>query len=146
MLHSNACISQFDDTSAGVPRIQIGRTYDDIFKSSVDYRICARRSASGCGTWLQSHVKRCARGDPCAEIAQTVNLTVGLASFSMMAFCHHPIVNHKDGYHGRVRTRSADPLSCFNQSSTHELFISVIRHNAGESNNTCLEGFEPPTF
>ena len=37
-------------------------------------------------------------------------------------------------------------LFCFDQGGAHERFVSVSRHGAGELNNTCLEGFEPPTF
>jgi hypothetical protein len=144
--HSDACVSQFEDTSAGVPRIQVCRAYDYVFKSSLDYRIGARRSPPGCRTWLQSYVKRSLRGNRRAEIAQTINLTMSAACFPMMSFCHYTIIKHENGSHGGVGTCPAERLFCFNQGSAHELFVSVGRHGAGESNKTCLEGFEPPTF
>jgi hypothetical protein len=34
--HYDACVSQFDNTCAGVPRIQVYRAYDYVFKSSFD--------------------------------------------------------------------------------------------------------------
>jgi hypothetical protein len=141
--HSDACVSQFDHASAGVPRIQVCRAYDYISKSSLDYRIGTRRSAPGCGTRLQSHVKRSPRGNRRAEIAQTINLTMSAACFPMMSFCDYAIINHQDGSNGGVGTCPAERLFCFSQSSAHELFVSVGRHGAGESVNTCLEGFEP---
>ena len=122
------------------------RAYDYVFKSSLDYRIGARRSAPGCRTWLQGHVKRSLRGNRRAEIAQTFNLTMSAACFPMMSFCHYTIANHENGSHGGVGTCLAERLFGFNQGSAHELFVSVGRHGAGESNKTCLEGFEPPTF
>src|SRR4030095_16625589 len=112
----------------------------------LDYRVSARCSAPGCRTRLQSHVKRSLCGNLRAEIAQTVNLTMSAACFPMMSFCHCTIINHQDGSYGGVGTCPAERLFCFSQGSAHELFVSVGRHGAGESNNTCLEGFEPPTF
>jgi hypothetical protein len=81
-----------------------------------------------------------------AEIAQTVNLTMSAACFPMMSFCDYTIINHQDGSNGRVGTCPAERLFRFDQGSAHEFFVSIGRHGAGESNNTCLEGFEPPTF
>jgi hypothetical protein len=66
--------------------------------------------------------------------------------FSMMSFRHYPIIYHQDGSHGGIGTRPAERLFRFNQGSAHELFVSVGRHGAGESNNTRLEGFKPPTL
>ena len=117
-----------------------------LFKSSFDYRLSARRSAPGGRTRLQSYVERSTRGNRCAEIAQAFNLSMCAPGFSMMSFRHYPIINHQDGSYGGVGACPAERLFCFDQGSAHELFVSVGRHGAGESNNTCLEGFEPPTF
>src|SRR5205823_6367992 len=92
--HSDACISQLDDTSAGMPRIRVYRACDDVFNSSLDYRISARRSTPGCRTRLQSHVKRSLSGNRRAEIAQTVNLTMSAACLPMMSFSDYTIINH----------------------------------------------------
>jgi hypothetical protein len=143
--HSDACGSQFDNTSAGVPRIRVYRAYDYVFNPSPDYGICARRSAPGCRTRLQRYVKRSMRGNRRAELAQTVNLTMSSASLPMMSFCHYTIINHQNGSHGGVGTCSAERLFGFNQGSAHELFVSVNCHDARKSNNARLEGFEPPT-
>jgi hypothetical protein len=126
--HSDACVLQFDGTSAGVARIRVCRAYDDVFKSSIDYRISARRSAPGCRTRLQSHVKRGIRGNWRAEIAQTVNLTVSATCFSMMSFCHYTIINHQDGSHGGVGTCPAERPFCFSQGSAHQLFVLFGHH------------------
>src|SRR5207247_2676950 len=79
--HSDACVSQFDDTSARVPRIHVCRAYDYVLNLSLDNRIGARRSAPSCRTRLQSYVKRSMRGNRRAKIAQTVNLTMRAACF-----------------------------------------------------------------
>jgi hypothetical protein len=68
------------------------------------------------------------------------------ACFPMMSFCHYTIINHENGSYGGVGTCPAERLFCFDQGGAHEHFVSVSRHGAGELNNTCLEGFEPPTF
>jgi hypothetical protein len=144
--HSDACVSQFDNASAGVPRIRVFRGYDYVFKSSLDYRIGARRSAPSCRTRLQSYVKRSMRGNRRAEIAQAFNLSMCASGFSMMSFRHYPIINHQGGSHCGVGTSPAERPFCFDQGGAHEHFVSVSRHGAGELNNACLEGFEPPTF
>src|SRR5205823_3481886 len=144
--HSDACVSQFDNTSAGVPRIQVCRAYDYVLNPSLDNRIGARRSAPRCRTRLQSYVERRMRGNRRAEIAQTINLAMSAACFPMMSFCHYTIINHENGSHRGVGTCPAERLFGFNQGGAHKLFVSVGRHGAGESNKTCLEGFEPPTF
>ncbi len=144
--HSDACVSQFDDTSAGVPRIQVCRAYDYVFKSSLDYRIGARRSAPGCRTRLQSYVKRSTRGNRRAEIAQTFNLSMRASCFSMMSFRHYPIINHQDGSDGGIGTCPAERLFCFDQGSAHELFVSVSRHGAGESNKYVPGGIRTPNL
>ena len=144
--HSDPCVSQFDNASAGVPRIRVCRAYDYAFKSSLDYRIGARRSAPGCRTRLQSHVERSMRGNRCAEIAQAINLSMCARLLPDDVLSPLPIINHQNGSDGGVGACPAERLFCFNQGSAHELFVSVGRHGAGESNNTCLEGFEPPTF
>src|SRR5882724_1419770 len=126
--HSDACVSQFDNTYAGVPRIQVCRAYDYVFKSSLDYCIGARRSAPGCRTRLQRHVERSMRGNRRAEIAQAVNLTMRGACFAMMSFCHYTIINHQDGSHGGVGTCPAERLFCFNQGSAHKLFVLFGHH------------------
>jgi hypothetical protein len=104
MPHSNGCVSQFDDTSAGMLRIRVCRAYDNIFNASSDYRISARRSAPGCRARLQSHIKRSLRGNRHSEIAQAVNLSMRMPCFSMMALCHYTIVNHEDSSYRGIGT------------------------------------------
>jgi hypothetical protein len=121
--HLDACVSQLDDTSAGVLRIHICRAYHYVFKSSTDYRIYARASAARCRTWLQSYVKARMRGNRRAEIAQTINLSMCAACFPMMSSCHYAIINHQDGPHRGIGTRAAERFFCFNQGSAHQLFV-----------------------
>jgi hypothetical protein len=69
----------------------------------------------------------------------------------MVSFGHDPIINHKNRADRGIRTRPAERLSCLFQCSAHELCVAVGRHVIGEivslnSDNACLEGFEPPTF
>src|SRR5881398_2160162 len=87
--HSDACASQFGDTSAGVPRIQVCGAYDKLFESSLDYRIGARRSAPSCRTRFQSYIKRGTRWNPRAEIAQAFDLSMRAPCFSMMSPRHY---------------------------------------------------------
>jgi hypothetical protein len=54
------------------------------------------------------------------------------ASFSMMSFRYHAIINHKDGSYRGVGAGPAERLFCFDQSGAHERFVSVNRH--GQAN------------
>src|SRR5215475_10954967 len=119
--HSNACVSQLDDTSSGVPRIRVCRAYDNISNAGLDYRLSARRSAPSCRARLQSHVKCSLCGNRRAEIAQAVDLSMRVPCFCMMSVCHHTIINHEDGSYRGVGTCPADGYSCFRQGSAHEL-------------------------
>jgi hypothetical protein len=54
------------------------------------------------------------------------------ASFSMMSFRYHAIINHQDGSYRGVGAGPAERLFCFDQSGAHERFVSVNRH--GQAN------------
>src|SRR5205823_7241766 len=112
---SDPCFSQLHDASTAVPRIYVRRADDYGFDSSLDDRICARPGAAGRRTRLQSNVKRGARGNRRTEIAQTLDLSMGLSCFTMMSFRHYLIINHQDRADGGIGTRTAEPLFCFNQ-------------------------------
>jgi hypothetical protein len=111
--------------------IYIRRADNDIFDSSPDYRICARPTAAGRRTRLQSDVKRRARRNGHTKIAQTLDFGMGTSCFAMVSFRHYLVVNHQDCTDGGIRTRPAERLFCFNQGSAHELFVSVRRHGLG---------------
>src|SRR5262245_42049171 len=143
MPNSDACISQFDHTSAGVSRIEVCRAYDDSSKASSDYCICARRSAPGCRTWFQSYIQRGTRGKPRAEIAQAFNLSMRAPCFSMMSLRNYPVINHQHSAHCRIRTRLTQRLFRLVQGNAHELFVAVGCHDAGNQTTRAWRDSNP---
>src|SRR5690349_18078797 len=108
---------------------------DDVSESSLDDRVCARRSAACCRTRLESHVKRRDRRNGRTEIAQTFNFRMGVPCFAVMSFRHYPTINHQDSAHSGIGTRPAECLFCLVQRSAHKLFVPVCRHGPSSLTN-----------
>jgi hypothetical protein len=108
--HLDTRILQLRDTVAAVPRVHVNCADHDASNASLEYRVCAWSSAPGRGTWLQSNVERASCRYGRIEIAQTLNLSVIAARFSMMSFRDYSIVNDEHCANCRVRARLAERL------------------------------------
>jgi hypothetical protein len=105
--HSDACVSQFDDTSAGVPRVYVSRADNYVFNTGADYRICAGGSASRGRARLQRDIQRGARWHGRTEIAQTLNLSVIAPRFPMVSFRYYSIVDDQHRSYSWIWARQA---------------------------------------
>jgi hypothetical protein len=126
--HAHARIPQLHNTVAGVTRIYINRADNHVSDSSLEYGICARTSASPCGTRLQSDIKRGASRHPCAKIAEAFNLGMIAARSSMMALRHDSIVDDEDRANRGIRAGLTKRFLCFVECRAHELFVSFSIH------------------
>ena len=79
-------------------------------------------------------------------MAEAFNLSMIAARSPVVSFCDDLIVDDENGPDRGIRARLTKRLPRLVECSAHELFVSVGCHDARKSNNTCLEGFEPPTF
>jgi hypothetical protein len=126
--HSDACISQLDNSSAGVARIYVSRANHYVFDSRLGYRFRARSSAPCRGARLQSNVKRGASRHTRTEIAKALNLSVIATRLPMMPFRHYSIADYQNRSHSWIGARPAARLFGLVQRSVHELFVAFRRH------------------
>jgi hypothetical protein len=103
-------ISQLRDTFAAVPRVHVNCADNHASNPSLEYRVCARRSTSSCGTRLQRDIKRGSRRHGRAETAEALNLSVIATCFPMMSLRYNSIINDEHCANYRIRARLAERL------------------------------------
>jgi len=126
--YSDARVSQLHNPIARVARIYVNRADNHVSDSSLNYRICAASSASFCGAWLKSNIKRSARRHSPGEIAEAFNLSVIAAGPSMVSSRHNPVVDDENRANRGIRASLTKRLLCLLERSAHELFVSSSIH------------------
>jgi hypothetical protein len=94
--YADARISQLHNALAGVTRIYVSRTDNNVSNTSFEYCICAWSSASLCGARFECDVERRTLGHGRCKTAEAFNLSVIAAGSSMMAFRHDPIADNEN--------------------------------------------------
>jgi len=95
-----------------VTRIYVNRADNDVPDSRLKYRICARSSASFCGTRFQRNVKRGPGGQWRTEIAKAFNLSVIAAGCPVMSSRHDSIADNENRANRGIWASLTERLLC----------------------------------
>jgi hypothetical protein len=111
-----------------VTRIYVNRANHDVSDSRLEYRICARSSASFCGARFQRNVKRGSGGQWRTKIAKAFNLSVIAAGPAMMSSRHDSIADDQNRANGGIRAGLTERFLCLAKRCAHEPFVSCSIH------------------
>src|SRR4029453_10063282 len=92
-------------------------------------------SEPNCGTGFECNVERCASRHVGAEVAQTLDLSVVVASSSMMSSCHYPIINDQYRADSGIGARLALGFFGFFLRLAHEPLIPLCHRRHGQMDN-----------
>src|SRR5206468_931353 len=98
------------DAFAGVARIYVRRADHYVFDSRLNYRICARSSASCRGARLQRNVQRGASRHTRTEITKAFDLGVIEARLPMIPFRYYPVLDDQNRSNSGIWARLAKRL------------------------------------